>query len=73
MSDSPKPLSDTLEHPLQSRLLSAVTSSAALIDRAQLGERLLVERARLLRPSLPLRQLRTVDERRRRRRSAKQP
>jgi len=39
MSDSPKPLSDTLEHPLQSRLLSAATSTAALIDRAQLAER----------------------------------
>ena len=39
MSDSPKPLSDTLEHPLQSRLLGAATSTAALIDRAQLAER----------------------------------
>src|SRR5437764_2231054 len=40
MSDSPKPLSDTLEHPLQSRLLgAAATSTAALIDRAQLAER----------------------------------
>jgi diguanylate cyclase (GGDEF)-like protein/putative nucleotidyltransferase with HDIG domain len=39
MSDSPKPLSDTLEHPLQSRLLGSATSTAALIDRAQLAER----------------------------------
>jgi tetratricopeptide (TPR) repeat protein len=39
MSDSPKPLSDTLEHPLQSRVLGAATSTAALIDRAQLAER----------------------------------
>ncbi|HEY2851603.1 MAG TPA: tetratricopeptide repeat protein [Gemmatimonadaceae bacterium] len=39
MSDSPKPLSDTSEHPLQSRLLSSATSTAALIDRAQLAER----------------------------------
>ena len=41
MSDSPKPLSDTLEHPLQTRLLSSATdrSTAALIDRAQLAER----------------------------------
>ena len=39
MSDSPKPLSDTLEHPLQARLLGTATSTAALIDRAQLAER----------------------------------
>ena len=39
MSDSPKPLSDTLEHPLEPRLLGAATSTAALIDRAQLAER----------------------------------
>src|ERR1051326_5957590 len=39
MSDSPKPRSDTLEHPLQSRLLASATSTAALIDRAQLAER----------------------------------
>ena len=39
MSDSLKPLSDTLEHPLQTRLLGAATSTAALIDRAQLAER----------------------------------
>ncbi|HEY2375368.1 MAG TPA: tetratricopeptide repeat protein [Gemmatimonadaceae bacterium] len=39
MSDSPKPLSDTHEQPLQSRLLAAATSTAALIDRAQLAER----------------------------------
>jgi diguanylate cyclase (GGDEF)-like protein/putative nucleotidyltransferase with HDIG domain len=41
MSDSPKPLSDTLEHPLQARLLASATdrSTTALIDRAQLAER----------------------------------
>src|SRR5690349_24933497 len=39
MSDSPKPLSDTLEHPLQSRVLGSLTSTAGLIDRAQLAER----------------------------------
>ena len=44
-----------------------------LVWRAQLRERLLVERACFLRPTLPLRQLRTIDERRRRRRRAEQP
>jgi diguanylate cyclase (GGDEF)-like protein/putative nucleotidyltransferase with HDIG domain len=41
MSDSPKPLSDTLEHPLQARLLASASdrSTAGLIDRAQLCER----------------------------------
>src|SRR5690348_14980909 len=39
MSDSPKPLSETNEHPLQSRVLGGATSTAELIDRAQLAER----------------------------------
>src|SRR5919198_3606300 len=41
MSDSPDRYSDTLEHPLASRLLnaSADRTTAALIDRAQLAER----------------------------------
>src|SRR6185503_1624388 len=41
MSDTPKRFSDTLEHPLASRLLSgsADRSTGALIDRAQIAER----------------------------------
>ena len=41
MSDTPKRFSETLEHPLASRLLSGVTdrSTGALIDRAQIAER----------------------------------
>ena len=62
MSDSPKPLSDTLEHPLQSRLLGAATSTAALIDRAQLAERQgRTQEARALYEQA-LSQLRTPDE-----------
>jgi len=39
MSDSPKRLTDTFEQPLPTRLLGTVSSTAALIDRAQLAER----------------------------------
>ena len=39
MSDSPKRLTDTFEQPLPTRLLGTASSTAALIDRAQLAER----------------------------------
>src|SRR5206468_11116941 len=39
MSDSPKRISDTFEQPLPTRLLGTASSTAALIDRAQLAER----------------------------------
>lgn len=41
MSDTPKRFSDTLEHPLATRLLSGAAdrSTGALIDRAQIAER----------------------------------
>ena len=44
-----------------------------LLRRAQLRQRLLVQSPRFLRTSLPLGELRTIDERRGRRRGAEQP
>jgi diguanylate cyclase (GGDEF)-like protein/putative nucleotidyltransferase with HDIG domain len=64
MSDSQKPYSDTLEHPIQARLLSSATdrSTAGLIDRAQLFERQgRTQEARALYEQA-LSQLRTPDE-----------